>query len=695
MRNSLLLPLLFLSFVSYSQKDSLPQFSGNEDLIESYFQEQESDDALEYNDLFDDLRYLRRRPLDLNTLSENDLDLFSFLTPIQKVAYMEYLYEHGALLSIFEMQAIPHFDLPTIRKLLPFVEISQTAIDPVSENWKTEGNHQLILRWSRSMESKKGFTKNEAGETPFQGDRNALYMRYRFTFSNRLSFGFTAEKDEGESFFKGSNPQGFDFYSAHLFMKNPNGKLRTLALGDYSVSMGQGLVLFNGFSTRKGPLTTQVKRLGQPLRRYSSVNETDFFRGGGATFAISDKLEMTAFYSTKNQDANIGKNTTLLEEEELETPANAAFATSLQNTGKHRTANEIADEKAVRQNTIGSILKYKTRRFHAAANVLYNSLEQPLQRREALYNQSYFNGNKLLNASFDFGYTVRNFHFFGETAMSNNSGIATTNGLIASLDQRLDAVLLFRHFSKKYQALSPKPFAETSGARNETGLYLGIELRPLSEWTINAYFDQWQHQWLRFRTDAPSNGHEWLLRLTYTKRKKMTAHIQIKNEVKSENVDDLTGRFDQIHPRQNLRGRIHLSYHLSKSVEWRSRAYAGFSKINKERLNGVAVFQDLKYKPVSSPISISIRYAIFDTDDYAIRFYAYENDVLNSFTVPAYFDRGSKFYLLLGWKIKSGMLLEGRLARLEYTNRETVGSGLDEIDGSGKTDVKLQLRWNF
>ena len=175
----------------------------------------------------------------------------------------------------------------------------------------------------------------------------------------------------------------------------------------------------------------------------------------------------------------------------------------------------------------------------------------------------------------------------------------------------------------------------------------------------------------------------------------MTAHIQIRNEVKSENEDDITGRFDQIHTRQNFRGRIHFSYDLSKSLEWRSRVYAGFSEIKDERLTGVAVFQDLKYSAITSPISISLRYAVFDTDDFAIRFYAYENDVLNSFTVPAYYDRGSKFYILFGWKIRSGLLLQTRLARLEYTNRDTVGSGLEEIDGKKKTDIRMQLRWNF
>ena len=688
-----LLAILSFCFCCYqlaAQVDSLSTSPVQEDLIESYLQEQESDADFDYNDLFDELDYLLKRPLDLNQLSKDDLDLFPFLTPVQKAAYVEYLEIFGPLLAEYELQAIPYFDLITIRRLLPFVKIGQRSTDPLSKNWKSEGNHQLILRWSNTLETKRGFLENEEGASPYKGDANALYLRYRFSLTDRLSFGFTAEKDEGETFFRKDNKQGFDFYSAHFFLQNPTGRLRSLALGDYSVSMGQGLILFNGFSSRKGPLTTQIKRSGRTLRRYSSVNESDFFRGAAASISLSDKLLLTTFFSTKKRDANIETEGEPVEDEPL-----ATFATSLQITGKHRTASEIADENAVRQTAMGGILKWSGRRSHLAFNTLYQTLDRPLNRNPALYNQYAFNGNKVLNTSLDYSYTWRNFHFFGETAYSKNGSVATSNSFLAALDQRFDLSLLYRHFPKNYQALNAKPFAETSGANNEYGLYLGIEIRPLNEWAFNAYFDLWQHPWLRYRTDAPSAGQEWLLRLTFKKRRKLEAHIQLKNEIKAENVDAEDGRFDRISQRQNFQGRLHLSYQLTKTVELRTRIYAGFSAINNQRLTGTALFQDLKYRAVGSRISFSTRFAIFDTDDYAIRFYAYENDVLNSFTVPAYYDRGSRFYFLMGYRVRSGMLLKGRIARTAYTNRETIGSGNDEINSSAKTDVKVQLRWNF
>ncbi|MEZ4759397.1 MAG: hypothetical protein R2810_06365 [Flavobacteriales bacterium] len=51
----------------------------------------------------------------------------------------------------------------------------------------------------------------------YLGPSYKLYTRYRFRYRQNISFGITAEKDEGEEFFTGAQPDGFDFYSAHLF----------------------------------------------------------------------------------------------------------------------------------------------------------------------------------------------------------------------------------------------------------------------------------------------------------------------------------------------------------------------------------------------------------------------------------------------------------------------------------------------
>ncbi|MBK8413789.1 MAG: hypothetical protein IPL22_04265 [Bacteroidetes bacterium] len=67
----------------------------------------------------------------------------------------------------------------------------------------------------------------------------------------KISWGFTADKDAGEQFFKGNQKRrGFDFYTAHFAIRNV-GPFALIAIGDYQVGYGQGLTLSSGLSGGK------------------------------------------------------------------------------------------------------------------------------------------------------------------------------------------------------------------------------------------------------------------------------------------------------------------------------------------------------------------------------------------------------------------------------------------------------------
>ena len=92
------------------------------------------------------------------------------------------------------------------------------------------------------------------------------------------------------------------------------------------------------------------------------------------------------------------------------------------------------------------------------------------------------------------------------------------------------------------------------------------------------------------------------------------------------------------------------------------------------------------------PISGVLRLQYFETDGYNSRIYAYENDVLYSYSIPAFSDKGFRYYLTLNYDLTKKLSFWLRCAQTIYKNRNTVGSGLDEIQGSRRTEVKLQAR---
>ena len=696
MRSFLLLSGLFCSLLSFAQTDTLPVFPETPPLLEDVLQDAEEEVDFDFDTYYEPLEALREHPLDLNRADREQLQEIRLLNDLQIEAFLEYRATAGPLLALYELQVIPGFDLPTIRRLLPYVSLRSSLDDfhvPLPR-MLSAGKNELYLRWSRTLESSRGFLL--AGDTSvsgrFLGDPNKWYTRFKHSYENRLSYGFTAEKDAGEEFFRGSNPQGFDFYSAHLFARHLSRTVKAVALGDFTASFGQGLILYSGFGYGKSAATMEVKRSGRVLRPFTSVNEASFYRGAAATLAFGP-LEATVLGSYRRRDGNVVVSTDTTETQDLP----AITLSSILNSGLHRTPAEIADEGAFHQLTFGGCLRYSSDRFAFGLNAVLDRLDQPISRTPQPYNRFYFNGNQLWNGSLDYTYRLKNLLFFGETAVDPNGRLATLNGLLAGLDRKVDVSLLQRWYSHEFQSLNGFPFAETNGVNNEAGVYLGAEIRPASRWRLNVYYDLYRHPWLRFRTDAPSRGRDWLVRLTYYQKRKLEVYLQVRRESKEQNATDYFGPLDRLVAHQTLQARLQLNYHLSKALEWRNRIAFGTFREGEDgpTQRGWMIYQDLLVRPLGAPWSFTTRFALFDTDSFDVPFYSFENDLLYQVSIPAYFGRGARFYFNLRYRPIRPLTLEFRFAQTYYPGLDEISDGVDAITGKKRTDLRAQMRWQF
>jgi hypothetical protein len=111
---------------------------------------------------------------------------------------------------------------------------------------------------------------------------------------------------------------------------------------------------------------------------------------------------------------------------------------------------------------------------------------------------------------------------------------------------------------------------------------------------------------------------------------------------------------------------------------------------NKE--SGLLLFHDINYKHPTWPIKLSTRIAVFDSDSWASRFYAYESDVLSAFSVPAYYSKGARWFLNMQFLFWKRIDLWFRIAQTHYFDKTSIGSGISSIEGSRQTDIKIQLR---
>ena len=689
---------LLLSHLAWSQMDTLAP-PDIRDLLEDFYQNVETDADFDFNTLLETLEDYRRRPLPLNRATEAELLELQLLTAAQVTALLYHRERYGRLVNAYELQTIPGFDRSTILRILPFVRVDGDLNESTASlaTLLAEGESTLFLRYARTLETRRGYRPPDP-ERPaasrYLGDPNQYYLRYRFATGRNFSAGLTAEKDPGEPFWNDSlGRRGFDFYSAHLFVRN-RGVFEAVALGDYAVSLGQGLILNTGFVGGKSANVLTTAQRSPVLRPYTSVNEASFLRGAAATARLAKRWEVTGFVSYRRRDGNLVEQTAV--RDSLDELAPEFTLSSILNTGFHRTSNEIADRNTLRQFTAGGRAGYRDGRRQFYVNTVYNAFDRPLNPRFQPYRRFAFSGRRLLNVSADYSYRLRNLSFFGETARSDNGGWAFLHGLTLPVDRRAAISVVHRHYAIDYQTLNARPFGEGSNGTNERGLYFGLRLTPAPNWTFDAYFDTFRFPFLRFQVDAPSRGHEWLARLTYTRRRRLILYGEVRREVKPFNRRDAETVFPTLDTRDRLQFRLHYEQRLEGAWTLRSRLQYGwlrFADGTPER--GYLLYQDLIFRPRQRAFSANARLALFDTESFDLRFYTYENDVLYAFSIPAYFGQGTRTYLNVRYRVNRSLTLEGRLAQTRYSDRSEISSGLQRIDGNRQRDVRLQLRYRF
>lgn len=667
-----------------------------EAFIENLFPIQDED--INYEDIYEQLLQYYLNPLNLNTASGEELRSLYVLGPIEINNFLSYRENFGALLSIYELQAVPGFTLESIERLLPFVTLEEKASDEgtLLNRIINSENRYLIKRYERTLETKRGYTPADTLSggrlsSRYAGDPNKIYTRFRSTRAGDYSIGFTAEKDPGETF--GWNPEqktyGFDFWSYHLMLQN-KGKWQTIALGDYQMQFGQGLLLGAGFFVGKGAETiTAIRRGHTGIRPYTSVLEDGYFRGAAATYKAGNFL-ITGFYSGARRDATIGET-----EGELDSEFPELFISSIRSSGFHRTQSEIDGKRKIGERITGANITYKDPKgaWLAGATAMHTQFSLPLQRQDRLYNRFEFNGKQNFNASAYYSYAFDNFNFFGEVATSSSGGIGMVNGVLAGLSTTLEAAILHRKFDKDFHSFYAAGFSENSRNVNEEGFYMGLKFTPSRKLKMAVYADRFEFPWLRFRVDAPSKGHEYLARISYTPSRNIHLYFQAREESKARNFSSESNSLNLVPQGLKRNYIMNVEFGNNENLQLRSRLQWSTFELGTSFTKGMTLVQDLNWQ--FGKFRLSSRLALFDTDDYDNRQYVFERDVLYAFAIPAYFGEGIRTYLLGQYKITRNTSVWLKWARTRYFDRDIIGSGLERIQGTQRNDFRLQVITSF
>lgn len=680
--------LLFLLInAAYAQDASTTIDQTIADIFEQW--SEESEEVPDYQTFYEELEFLAENPINLNHTSREELSKMLFLSDVQVENILAYLYQYGPMENIYELQLIDGLDMTDIRRMLPFVMVKKEKA--VSEkiyryDVLNYGKNELYMMFNRDAETRQGYqaSVSSIGDSTNQGKKYAgspwyHSAKYRFHFKDRILAGLTCEKDAGESFF-GSAHKGYDSYSGYLQI-NRLGIFKTIVLGDFRANFGQGLVMKSDFSMGKSSYVLNVVSRNEGLKKFSSTDEYNFFRGGGATIRLPRNWETSVFYSNKMIDADT---------------AGGVFS-SIYKTGYHRTENELNKKHTICQQVAGGNISWRLLWLQTGITFVHTNFDQALVPEKTTYNRFYFSGKAQNTAGWNYRVHWQKLNLFGEAAVTGNFHPALLTGFTLSPLSLVNLVAVYRYYSPEYDTFYALALSETSRTNNESGLYLGAEINPAKKWKISAYADSYRFAWPKYGVDAPSTGKDYLFQTDFAANRRLSMFWRFRHSNKPANISQENSVMPVVKAVKKNSLRYQLMYSQG-NFSFRTAAEGNMVQKgeNVDYTYGLTAYQDLTYEFSSLPLKLDFRYQFFDAVAYENRLYAYEKDVLYAFSIPMYYGIGSRYYLNLKYELNRQFTLWFKIAQTVYADdREEIGSGNEKILGNKITDVKFLLRFNF
>lgn len=647
--------------------------------VRAFLFDERDEEALP-EDLFEQLEIWLDDPLDLNRASAYALAVLPWLRPAQAEAIVRTRTTDGPFPSVaaaFDAADIPLQDRAYLRAFLHVRPPTTDAPAP----WRLT----LMQQATRRLDLGRGYDATREGTT-YLGSPVRIMTRLQVDQRGRWQGRLTLNKHAGEPFAWDPARRffGYTHMAGHVAWQ-PRHRRTTVIAGDYQVALGQGVLLWRGLALGKGTAAVDgPARSGRGLAPYQGTDPNGHFRGLAGTMTLGP-VTLTAFASHTRRDAALD---TLAATDG--TPP--VVLASLPTTGRYRTSLERERRAMTTLQTAGGALEMGSAGRHVGLAGYVARFGHPVAASDALYRRGSFSGEQA------HGLSLYGHYSLGETAagaeiMRSQAGTLGGAVWLRTAVGRLAEVLWHGRVFPVDNSLFGNPIAEqSSGARGERGLYLGLQLRPHPAWTLAGYADVFTMTWPRFRADRPSTGLDVRARLTHQPRSWLRVYVQGRSRQREQNASVPYHDTRHLRPLGRHEIRLHGQYAHSPALRFATQVDHVWTDADGTSGRGFLLSQDVRWQ-VHSALRLDARLALFDADPFDARVYAYEHDLRYSFSVPAFSGQGQRRYLMASWALTATLDLQVKLAETHMPMETTMGSGLDEVDGNRLRDVRLQIRW--
>ena len=677
--------LVFAAFLFVHTGTTVAQNMSFEDFAE-LIADNFDDEGVSNQEVIEELYELHCNPLNLNTVTEEQLTALPFLTDRQTADIMTYLKKYRPVMSTGELMVIESLNVNVRAMLRLLCYAGKEEEKNVSlKSLLRHSDNEAIVRTDFPLYTKAGFMdypESVLDKSPNKAYRgNGLYhsLRYRLNSSNRIEAGIQMEKDAGES--------GVDYLSGYVMLKN-TGIFHTFAAGDYRLSFGQGLVMNTSAGFGKNIVSSNIGRNDRGITKHSSTSETGYLRGLATTLKLG-ALRLSAFFSHKKEDG------TML--------ADSSGVSAIKTDGLHRTPLEHSKKGNMTSTVFGGNARLELSNLTLSATIATTSYSMPLAPKfntpGSLYR--YYNPRGSDFAAYGLAYTYKCRYFIagGETATSSNGGIATLNTLRLPLGNFQNLVMIQRYYSTRYVSIHGNSFGENSSPQNESGIYIGYDIQINRALKIETYADMMYFPWMKYQVSNSSYGYEGMVQTTYSPRQSLSFSIRYRMKSKQKDFKSNNETLLRYHTTHNLRLQMKCSAANNLTLKT-TLAGSAVRKTDSQTALGVLFSENIRWENTPKIKRMELTMTYFNTDDYDSRLYHYEPSLLYTYGFSSYSSHGIRLSFLVSTSVlpnhfNSALYLTAKIGHTKYFNRSSIGSGTEMIDTNHREDLQFQLRWKF
>jgi len=253
--------------------------------------------------------------------------------------------------------------------------------------------------------------------------------------------------------------------------------------------------------------------------------------------------------------------------------------------------------------------------------------------------------------------------------------------------------LAYRNYEPGYLGINSSGFGESQGTKNEEGFYLGLQMYPWKYMKMDLYADHYSYPFLRYNSTSPYFGNDYLLNLTFYPNREFTITTRFRYEKNQSRATTAISGIDKMETSRKGGNRLEFSYQFNKTLKLKSRFEFSYFKKGEEPVTvGFYSGHDAGLISANQKFKLWFRYAIFDIPKWENRIYAYENDVLYSFSVPAFNSQGTRFIIMGKAELLPSLEISLRYSVSGFRGIKSWGTGDDLVRAGNDSFWTVQMR---